>query len=428
MKVCRRCLYTDLHPLGLVIEGEGICSGCRVHEEKDRLDWAARWELLEKLVDGYRCASGENYDCVVPVSGARDSFFIVHTVKKRLGLNPLLVTYNKHYNTAVGIRNLARLRTLMDCDIMTQVIDPDRVKRITRATFRRWGSIYWHCLAGQTVFPVQIAVKMKIPLIIWGHHQGLDQVGMFSHLDEVEMSRRHRRNHDLFRQEGEALVHDHDFVRPADVHPYRYPHDEEIAAVGVRGIYLGNYMRWDTKAQHEAMMDIYDYEAVPQTRTFDTYNDLDCWMHSDLHDYIKWAKWGYGRATDHAVRELRFGRLTREQAAAAASTYEAKPAASADVFLEWIGMTQNGFDFILDQHRNKKIWERHGHHGPWRHSAKWREAQAAAKMEPNRLEITKTPCKFRVRKSQTLCDQEDKFILVGKGEYLPAIECPSLSL
>jgi tRNA(Ile)-lysidine synthase TilS/MesJ len=119
MKVCRRCLYTDLHPLGLVIEGEGICSGCRVHEEKDRLDWAARWELLEKLVDGYRCASGENYDCVVPVSGARDSFFIVHTVKKRLGLNPLLVTYNKHYNTAVGIRNLARLRTLMDCDIMT---------------------------------------------------------------------------------------------------------------------------------------------------------------------------------------------------------------------------------------------------------------------------------------------------------------------
>lgn len=428
MKVCRRCLYTDQHPLGLIIDSESICSGCRVHEEKESLDWAARWKLLEQLVGGYRCASGENYDCVVPVSGARDSFFIVHTVKKRLGLNPLLVTYNKHYNTAVGIRNLARLRTLMDCDIMTQVVDPDRVKRITRATFRRWGSIYWHCLAGQTVFPVQIAVKMKIPLIIWGHHQGLDQVGMYSHLDEVEMSRRHRRNHDLFLQEAEAIVNDHDFVRPADIHPYRYPRDEEIAAVGVRGIYLGNYISWDTKTQHEAMMDLYDYEAVPQTRTFDTYNDVDCWMHSDLHDYIKWCKWGYGRATDHAVRELRFGRLTREKAAAAASTYEAKPPASTEVFLEWIGMTQNGFDFILDQHRNKKIWERDGHHGPWRHSAKWREAQAATKMEPNRLEITKTPCEFRVRKSQNICDQKDKFILVGKGEYLPSVECPSLSL
>ena len=100
MKVCRRCLYTTLHPLGLVIDEEGICSGCRVHEEKDRLDWEERWKKLEQIVEGYRCGSGENYDCVVPVSGARDSFFIVHTIKKRLGLNPLLVTYNKHYNRA----------------------------------------------------------------------------------------------------------------------------------------------------------------------------------------------------------------------------------------------------------------------------------------------------------------------------------------
>lgn len=428
MKVCRRCLYTDLHPLGLVIDGEGICSGCRVHEEKDRLDWAARWELLAKLVDGYRCASGENYDCVVPVSGARDSFFIVHTVKKRLGLNPLLVTYNKHYNTAVGIRNLARLRTLMDCDIMTQVIDPDRVKRITRATFRRWGSIYWHCLAGQTVFPVQIAVKMKIPLIIWGHHQGLDQVGMFSHLDEVEMSRRHRRNHDLFRQEAEALVHDHDFVRPADVHPYRYPHDEEIAAVGVRGIYLGNYMRWDTKAQHEAMMDLYDYEAVPQTRTFDTYNDLDCWMHSDLHDYIKCAKWGYGRATDHAVRELRFRRLTREQAGSVVSEYEAKPPANADLFLQWVGITSNGFDFILDQHRNGKIWQREGHYGPWRRTSEWNDAHTAATRDPDLLDMVHSDCSFRVRSAHSVCDDRQGFILVGKGEYLSPIEQTSRAL
>ena len=144
-------------------------------------------------------------------------------------------------------------------------------------------------------------------------------------------------------------------IPPTEVHPYRYPHDEEIAAVGVRSLYLGNYMRWDTKAQHEAMMDRYDYEAVPQTRTFDTYNDLDCWMHSDLHDYIKCANWGYGRASDHAVRELRFRRLTREQAGSVAYEYEAKPPANADLFLQWIGMTRNGFDFIRDQHRNRKI-------------------------------------------------------------------------
>jgi hypothetical protein len=251
---------------------------------------------------------------------------------------------------------------------------------------------------------------------------------MFSHLDEVEMSRRHRRNHDLFRQEAEALVDDHDFINPADIHPYRYPHDEDIAAVGVRGIYLGNYIRWDTKAQHESMLDLYDYEAVPQTRTFDTYNDVDCWMHSDLHDYIKWAKWGYARATDHAVRELRFGRLSREKALAVAQEYEAKPSANADVFLDWIGMTRSGFDFILDQHRNKEIWERDGHYGPWRHSEKWREAHSKAAIEPDRLETIEAACSFRICKSKPICDQEEKFILVGKGEYLSPTEHQPLIL
>jgi hypothetical protein len=169
------------------------------------------------------------------------------------------------------------------------------------------------------------------------------------------------------------------------------------------------------------MLDLYDYEAVPQTRTLDTYNDVDCWMHSDLHDYIKWAKWGYGRATDHAVRELRFGRLTREEAVKLAHEYEAKPSANADVFLDWIGMTRNGFDFILDQHRNKEIWERDGHYGQWRHSAKWREAHATVATKPDRLEFIEPTCSFRICRSKSICDQEEKFILLGKGDYLNPI-------
>lgn len=168
MKACKRCLYTTYHPLHLTIDEEGICSGCRVHEEKDRLDWAARGEKLASIFDSYRNQSGNNYDCIIPVSGARDSHFIVHTVKNVYGMNPLLVTYNKQYNTAVGIRNLANLRIRFNCDIMMQTVNPETVKKITRATLHQMGSIYWHCLAGQTVFPVQIAVKFKIPLIIWG--------------------------------------------------------------------------------------------------------------------------------------------------------------------------------------------------------------------------------------------------------------------
>jgi hypothetical protein len=181
---------------------------------------------------------------------------------------------------------------------------------------------------------------------------------------------------------------------------------------------LGNYIRWDTKAQHEAMMDLYDYEAVPQTRTFDTYNDVDCWMHSDLHDYIKWAKWGYGRATDHAVRELRFGRLTREEAINLATEFEQKPPAHLELFLKWIGMTENGFRFILDQHRCASVWRRPSHWGDWEKTDAWKKAHAAAAANPDRLAATPNSCKFRIRKSKPVCDREGEFILVGKGEYL----------
>ena len=192
IQTCARCLYSSLHPLHLTFDERGICSGCRIHEEKDQLDWTARGRKLAALLEGYRSKSQRNYDCIVPVSGARDSYFIVHTVKNVLGMNPLLVTYNKQYNTDVGIRNLANLRIKFDRDIMTLTVNPETVKKITRATLRRLGSIYWHCLAGQTVFPVAMAVKLKIPLIVWGAHQGLDQVGMFSHTDEVEMTRKYR--------------------------------------------------------------------------------------------------------------------------------------------------------------------------------------------------------------------------------------------
>ena len=105
---CRRCLYSSSHALGLVLDAEGVCSGCRIHEDKDSLDWDARWQMLETLVGPYRAKSGNTYDCIVPVTGANDSHFILHVVKERLGLNPLLVTYNKYFNAERGVEKIGR--------------------------------------------------------------------------------------------------------------------------------------------------------------------------------------------------------------------------------------------------------------------------------------------------------------------------------
>lgn len=365
-QTCKRCLYTNAHPLGLTFDEEGICSGCRIHEEKEQLDWPSRWRKLENLVSPYKSISGKTYDCIVPVTGANDSYFIVHVVKERLRLNPLLVTYNKYFNTPLGIRNLANLRIRFNCDILSQNVNPISVKKITRTTLRNFGSMYWPCLAGQTVFPVQTAVRYKIPLIIWGAHQGVEQVGMFSHEHEVEMTRRYRKDHDLCGFEADDFLNVFDTLSEEDIWQYRYPDDSVLNNVGVRGIYLGNYIRWDPKAQHELMMKMYEYKSARFTRTFDTYDHVDCYNFMDLHDQIKLIKHGYSKVTDHACREIRYGRITRNQGLYFVQQCEDAPLNHVDKFTKWLGIDQRGLYFILNQHRNTAFW-REESLGNWVH-------------------------------------------------------------
>ena len=353
---CKRCLYSTTHPLGLTLDHEGICSGCRIHEEKDTLDWSARWEMLRGKVNPYRNVTGANYDCIVPVTGAQDSYYIVHLVKEKLGLNPLLVSYNKYFNTPLGIRNLANLRIRFNCDILYQNINPVSVKNITRSTLRQFGSIYWPILAGQTVFPVQTAVRYKVPLIIWGAHQGLEQVGMFSHKHEVEMTRRYRKDHDLMGREADDLLSVFDTLNEGDIWQYRYPADEALNAVGVRGIYLGNYVRWDPKDQHELMIREKGYQTSRFNRTFDSYDYVDCFNYMDIHDLLKLYKHGYSKVTDHASREIRFGRLTRDEGLSLVIRHEQASLAYSRTFCDWLGVTQRALQFLMDQHRSLKFW------------------------------------------------------------------------
>ena len=272
-------------------------------------------------------------------------------------MNPLLVTYNKLYNTEVGIRNLSYLKTLFGCPLLTLTPNPKTVKKINLVTMKKMGSMYWHCIAGQTVFPVQTAYNFKIPLIIWGAHQGIDQVGMFSHTDEVEMTRKYRKEHDLMGFEAEDLV-DKNQLTHKDLQNYLYPHDKQIEAVGVRGIYLNNYIRWDSKAQHELMIKLYTYETEVQQRTFDTYNDVDCYHYSGVHDYIKLMKCGYGKVTDHASREIRLKRLTRSQGIDLITKYFNDEYKDKSLFCKFMNISEKEFDQILDKHISKKIWHK----------------------------------------------------------------------
>ena len=314
MKYCNRCLYPENHPFGMVFDEAGVCMGCRVHEEKDSLDWSKRLEKLKDLVkENLSGIGGNNFDCIVPVTGGGDSFFTVYVVKNILGLNPLLVNYNSHFNTKAGIRNLANLQTVFDCEMITSTVSPSLLKRITRATLEKFGSMYWQVLAGNSVFPVQMAVKFRTPLIIWGVHGWSEQTGMFSHLDEAEMTARCRKEHCLMGFGANSLINASEGITEDDIKPWLYPDDHELEKIGVRGIYLSDYIRWDSKAQHELMIDLYGYETAAQLRTFNTYEDVHCVHSAGLHDFLKFLKYGYGKVTDHASGEIRRNRMRREE-------------------------------------------------------------------------------------------------------------------
>jgi len=357
MIYCKRCLYPANHPYGMIFDDESVCMGCRIHEEKDSINWGEKFKQLEHILHATKNRKdSKSFDCIIPVTGGGDSYFIVHMVKNVLGLNPLLVNYNSQYNTKVGIRNLANLSTVFDCDIIQSTVSPESLKKITRHTLKKYGNMYWHVLAGYLSFPVQVAVRFKIPLIIWGVQPWSEQTGMFSHLDEVEMTERCRKEHGLMGISAEDLVDKDADISRSDIQPFIYPFDNEIEAVGVRGIYLSNYIRWDSKKQHEKMIDLYGYESAIQERTFNTYEDVHCFHSAGIHDYIKFLKYGYSKVTDHASREIRLKRMTRKEGIDLVQNYTYHIPSDMQLFLDWIEMSEQEFlDCVWDR-RDEDIW------------------------------------------------------------------------
>jgi len=414
MIYCKRCLYPMNHPYGLIIDDEGVCSGCRVHEEKDKLDWSFRFKKLESIANfNKNRVKGRGFDCIIPVTGGSDSYFIVHTVKNVLGMNPLLVHYNHHYNTKVGIRNLANLATVFDCDIVTSTLSPSLLKRITRHTLKSFGSMYWQVLAGFYTFPVQISVKFRIPLIIWGVQPWSEQTGMFSHLDEVEMTERCRKEHGLMGISAEDLISLSSGITRADVQPFIYPYDNELEQVGVRGIYLSNYIRWDAKAQHEQMIDEYGYESAIQQRTFNTYEDVHCFHSAGVHDYLKYIRLGYSKVTDHSCREIRLKRMTREEGIALCEKYSTLEPDDMPKFLDWIGMTKDEFLSYVWNKRDPQIWHKNS-------NEEWLLLDSISnhKNEPgvNEVRLEKVEdCNYRITPSAEPNALEDAYLLMGRG-------------
>ncbi len=344
---CSKCLYKTSHPLGLILDSDGLCSGCKVHEEKDSLDWAAKFQELKKLTTSYKVRSSSNYDCVVPVTGGQDSFFIVHTIVHKLGMNPLLVNFNRNFNSAVGLKNLAVLRTAFLADFRQFTINPVIARKVVRTTLSNMGTINWLHIAGQSSFPVKIASDLGIPLIIWGAHQGVEQVGMFSHNDQVEMTSRYRKEHDLMGVDETSIFEfDPDF-RPEDISSLVYPSDDLLQKKGIRGIYLSNFLRWDPVAQHDFVREKYNYMGQKSSRTYYEFDNPDCPVYLEIQDYLKVKRVGYGKVTDQLVRDIRHNRISKARALKVEQRYVNVHPKELNKFSEWLGISTSALDSVI---------------------------------------------------------------------------------
>lgn len=369
MDYCARCLYPANAKPTIILDEEGVCSGCRYHESRDAsdVDWEERRETFEQILDEARTMArqrGNHHDCIVPVSGGKDSHFQVWILKKKYGMNPLLVTFNHTYNAPAGVRNLENLVEKSGCDLERFTAGPDSVRRISRHMLETVGDLTWHYHAGIRTYPFQVAVQRNIPLIVWGEHGFAELTGIVTLEDFVEFTKWTRKEHDMRGYEPEDLV-GKGGITHHDIAPYVYPSDEEIARADVRGIYMSNFFFWNAKAQGEKMIAEWDFAPVTyeRERSFNLYAKIEDHA-NDVHDYLKYLKFGYGRATDDASMEIRHGRMTREEGIDMVARYDANEPMTLESYCDFLGISKQGFYDLVAPMRDPQIWEKPN--GQWR--------------------------------------------------------------
>lgn len=358
VKYCTRCLYPSLSATPMEFDSDGVCMGCRVSDAKLAQDaeyYQHVGQSLRKLINEQTRRS--NYDCIVSVSGGKDSYYQVHYVTKILGLKALLVTYNGNNYTPVGWKNLWRMGKVFDCDHIVVSPAVSTLKKLNRLAFAAMGDMNWHAHVGIFTTAPKIAIEKGISLIFWGEHGYADLCGQFSVSDFPEMNYRERTEHAARGFDWPFFV-GLEGLTEADMDPWKYPSDKEILSNGLRQIYLGHYIPWESNSHLQLVVNEYGFEISdePFERTYRTGSNLDDMHENGIHDYLKYIKFGYGRCTDHASKDIRAGILTREEGIRRVNRMDPIKPKDLHRWLEYVDMSEIDFDRIADHFRDPRVW------------------------------------------------------------------------
>jgi len=356
MQYCKKCLIPDTRPEQVFNEG-GVCDACLSVERKHKeIDWQARKQEFETILDRYR-SDGSNYDCIIPVSGGKDSCFQALTMRDTFGMHPLCVNHLPCDLTDVGWKNLLFLRDL-GFDIVHVGANRKAYREMVRIGFFKLGDCCWPEHIGIFTTPVKVAVQYNVPLIVWGENPQMEYGGPASVRENNYLDKSWLEQFQMLGYRISDVVHDG--INLNDIKTFIYPTDEELRQVGVTGLFLGYYVKWDSLEHAEQMIKL-GWRRNPDGPVEGAYNDfenLDCKWIGGLHDYMKFLKYGYGRATDQLCIEVRAKHMTRDKAIEEyRKTGEGKlPWKYVPDFLEYLHINETEFLANLDRFTNRKLF------------------------------------------------------------------------
>lgn len=353
MKYCRRCVTPASHPR-VRLDDSGICSACQAWERRSEVDWPGRARRFAEVADWAR-AQGGGYDCLIPVSGGKDSYWQVVTCLEH-GLNPLTVTWRDPARLEIGQENLENL-VRIGVDHIDNWINPEVERRFLRRSFETYGvpGIPKHMALYN--IPLKFAVKFRIPLIVWGENAAIEYGDLDPEAGEgVDVDYDWLTRHGVTQgTTAEDWVAD-DLTRK-QLTPYFPPSREDLEANPVRGVYLGYYYPWDPVHTHEVARR-HGFRAPESGPGYYAFDDVDSGFIS-IHHYLKWYKFGCTRLFDNLSIDIRAGRLTRDEAIAVIGERGPEtPHEDIRAFCDYIGISERRFFEIAESFRNPDIWTR----------------------------------------------------------------------
>ncbi|SIN98467.1 N-acetyl sugar amidotransferase [Halodesulfovibrio marinisediminis] len=354
MRFCKKCVMPDTRP-GIRFGDDGVCQACNAEEQKNKTDWDARWKELEALCDKHRGKYGKgNWDCIIAVSGGKDSHRQVHVIKEQLGMNPLLVSVEDNFTmTEAGKHNLQNISESFGCHLIT--IKPNKrvQKQLAKICFEKWGKPTWFVDRLIYTFPLHMAIKFKLPLVIYGENISYEYGGIDS--EETPSALAQVENGVASDIPWSELLSDD--VTEKDLYLCKAP--EMNNDFQLDPVYLSYFIRWNSYenylvAKSLGFKDIkHEWQREHTPEWFDQIDTMGYLVHA----WMKYPKFGHATATDYASKFVRYGLMSREEAVLVVKRFDHQVDQKAvDDFCNFTGYTLREFYEIVDKFYNTELF------------------------------------------------------------------------